>query len=75
MKRLMALMALALTGALLLVGCSENSDNKPKTPQEVKDFKGGPPPPEAQAKIREMMQKGGGPGQPPPQAAQPPAGR
>jgi ABC-type phosphate/phosphonate transport system substrate-binding protein len=74
-KNFLILMALAVTGATVMAGCSEDASSKPKTAQEVKDFKGGPPPPEAQAKIREMMQKGGGPGGAPPQAGQPPAGR
>ena len=74
-KSLLFVVALSLTGMALLSGCGDKAAEAPKTTKEVKDFKGGPPPPEAQAKIREMMQKGGGPGSPPPQAAQPPAGR
>lgn len=74
-KNLFVIVALALMGTALLAGCGDKGADAPKTPQEVKDFKGGPPPPEAQAKIREMMQKGGGPGGAPPQAGQPPAGR
>jgi hypothetical protein len=74
-KSLLFFVALSLAGMVLLSGCGDKAGEAPKTPQEVKDFKGGPPPAEAQAKIREMMQKGGGPGAPPPQAGQPPAGR
>ena len=55
--------AASLSVLCLVSGCSEQA-SAPKTQQEVKDFKGGPPPPEAQAKIREMMSKGGGPGKP-----------
>lgn len=65
-KNLFVLAVLALTGMALLTGCGDKASDAPKTPQEVKEFKGGPPPPEAQAKIREMMQKGPGNAPPPP---------
>lgn len=69
-RGLLLLAVIGTTSLTLLTGCGDKSSTAPKTPQEVKDFKGGPPPPEAQAKIREMMQKGG-PGGPPPGAAAP----
>ncbi|WP_309685295.1 hypothetical protein [Armatimonas sp.] len=51
----LCLAVLVLASTALVAGCGNKASDAPKTAEAVKEFKGGPPPPAAMAKIREQM--------------------